>query len=184
MKVKELVKYRSYTLNSREFDFDGDRGFIDEKTTPTVGCDNIDYGNTTMFPVEDTNLNDDEISEVLSYLLKLQDEHFGTTLPLADELCQKFVWNIPREVYTLFKDSLDYDIPDVLNILTLFYAFCMRDTTRSGMRTFIDKIHSMIHEEDETYYDDNDEIDNDIVSTDDDILNNSICDDDCLVESI
>ena len=73
---------------------------------------------------EETNLNDEEISEVLSYLLELQENYFPDS-PLSDELCKKFVWNIPRDVYKSFKDSKDYGSDAAFNIMTLFYAMCM-----------------------------------------------------------
>lgn len=134
-----------------------------------IYADNTQFfidANTTTFPVlEETSLDDDETTEVLSYLLKLQDEYFGSSLPLADELCKKFVWNMPREVYELFKDSIDYDTPDALNIMTLFYAFCMKDLTRTGMCKFISKLCSMIHEDDICYDESNDEYIDEVEST-------------------
>lgn len=150
MKVRDLIKCVGYEpAPTNPNDSHVNQGSF-------IGANTI-----TTFPVlEETNLDDDETAEVLSYLLKLQDEYFGPSLPLADELCKKFVWNMPSEVYKSFKDSLDYDIPDALNILTLFYAFCMQDVSRTGMFKFIDRLRSMIDEVetqeilDTIYYDD------------------------------
>lgn len=194
MKVRDLIKCAGYkpTPIAMDFamDFDDGSDFLipcqstEESTNetfytnhgllpPSIG-EPVCMGKTTLLELEETNLDDDEITEVLSYLLKLQDEYFGQSLPLADELCQKFVWNMPREVYKLFKDSIDYDTPDALNIMTLFYAFCMKDLTRTGMCKFIDKLCSMFHIadtmfniEDMIFYDEYiDESDNDIIPDD------------------
>ena len=182
MKVRDLIKCAGYKPTPTPIAMDFDDG--SDSPIPRQSTEKPTMGETTLLELEETNLDDDEITEVLSYLLKLQDEYFGQSLPLANELCQKFVWNMPREVYKSFKDSLDYDIPDALNILTLFYAFCMQDVSRTGMFKFIDRLHSMIHEVDtqETLdviyyndyadepYDDEPPVDNSSNLTDDDCL--------------
>jgi len=175
---RESVKINNEYIENHPY---GDNIYVDNTQSFIVGANTI-----TTFPVlEETNLDDDETAEVLSYLLKLQDEYFGPSLPLADELCKKFVWNMPSEVYKSFKDSLDYDVPDALNILTLFYAFCMKDVSRTGMFKFIDRLRSMIDEVetqeildtiyyDDDYadepYDDESPTDNSFNSTDEDSL--------------
>lgn len=72
---------------------------------------------------ETTNLNDEEINDVLSMLLEFQDKYFDG-LPLSKNLCKKFMWNIPREIYKAADKARNYGY-DFLNPLILFYAFCV-----------------------------------------------------------
>lgn len=80
--------------------------------------------------VPETNLNDDQIAEVMSYLLKIRDRYFsgeGREIPLAKDLCKNFVWNLPTPVYKAFKDAEDYMHPDIMNPLMLMYIYCVED---------------------------------------------------------
>ena len=72
---------------------------------------------------ENTNLDDEEINDVLSMLLEFQDKYFND-LPLSKDLCKKFMWNIPKEVYKAAVKATNYGY-DFLNPLILFYAFCV-----------------------------------------------------------
>ena len=57
--------------------------------------------------VEHTVLNDNEIADVLSYLLELQEKYFND-IPLSKDLCKQFMWNIPKEAYKAFREARDY----------------------------------------------------------------------------
>lgn len=72
---------------------------------------------------EDTNLDDEEINDVLSMLLEFQDKYF-TDIPLSRDLCKKFMWNIPKNVYKAAVKARNYGY-DFINPLILFYVFCV-----------------------------------------------------------
>ena len=72
---------------------------------------------------EDTNLDDEEINDVLSMLLEFQDKYF-TDVPLSRDLCKKFMWNIPKNVYKAAVKARNYGY-DFINPLILFYVFCV-----------------------------------------------------------
>lgn len=80
--------------------------------------------------VEETNLNDDEINEVMSYLLHLSDTVFDG-VPLNKNMCKQFVWNIPDRVYNLFRDANIYGLPHILNPINYLYIFCARDPVKA-----------------------------------------------------
>ena len=106
---------------------------------------------------EDTILNDDEINEVLSELLNIQNEIFPL-MPMRQDLVKKFMWNIPREVYDAYKDYVDYGNPIITNPLLYFYLFCVEDPSycmgyfvREIMKSINDDIHEYIMESAEEY---------------------------------
>ena len=68
-------------------------------------------------------LNDDQISFVLSLLLKYQDKYFKD-IPLAEALHQDFMWNIPAEVYDAAVVAETYGYPDQLNPIFWLYIMC------------------------------------------------------------
>lgn len=68
-------------------------------------------------------LNDDEIANVLTWLLEFQEKYFPTT-PLSETLHQDFMWNIPHEVYNAAVDARAYEYPDVLNPIFWLYICC------------------------------------------------------------
>lgn len=74
--------------------------------------------------IEDTNLSSDEINEVLSRLLELQDKYFKD-LPLSKVLCKKFMWNIPHYIYELSREVQEREEPDMLDPIAWFYMFCV-----------------------------------------------------------
>lgn len=92
--------------------------------------------------VENTNLDDNEINEVLSYLLYLQEKYFKD-LPLSSELCKQFMWNIPKNVYKSFKECMEYGEPDILNPMMSLYIFCV-DEPRFSVGKFIDTLYNLI----------------------------------------
>lgn len=75
---------------------------------------------------DNTILNEKQIPDVLSMLLGFQKKYFSTT-PLAKELEQKFVWNIPLNVYKAATKAKDKGWPDCLNPLYWFYIFCTKE---------------------------------------------------------
>lgn len=72
-----------------------------------------------------TQLTDDEIDDVLSYLTKLHDEYFQD-VPLLNTLVKQFIWNIPHRMYDVFKTAIDYD-EDIFNPILYLYIFCAED---------------------------------------------------------
>ena len=94
---------------------------------------------------EDTILNDDEINEVLSELLRIQNDMFPL-MPMRQDLVKKFMWNIPREVYNAWKDYVDYDNPTATNPLLYFYLFCVEDPYQ-GIGYFVREIMASIDDE-------------------------------------
>lgn len=72
------------------------------------------------------SLNDDEITQVLTWLLNYQEKYFPNT-PLSETLHQDFMWNIPKEIYDAAYTAEMYGYPDVLNPIFWFYMFCMEN---------------------------------------------------------
>lgn len=93
---------------------------------------------------KDTTLNDDEINEVMSFMLKIQDEYFPE-IPLNDELDKKFVWNISRIVYEAHIYRIERGDPIILSPLVPFYALLTEDPLYT-MGVYWSKIASMINE--------------------------------------
>lgn len=94
---------------------------------------------------EDTILNDDEINEVLSELLRIQNDVFPY-MPMRQDLVKKFMWNIPREVYNAWKDYVDYGEPLATNPLLYFYLFCVDDPS-NGICYFVREIMASIDDD-------------------------------------
>lgn len=86
---------------------------------------------------------DEQINEIMSYLLKLQEEVFGNDIPLNKDLCKSFVWNIPDDVYKAFRNSIDYGDPMITNPITLFYLFCS-ECPDDFMPAFLLRIYELI----------------------------------------
>lgn len=97
--------------------------------------------------LENTELNDNEIQDVLSTLLKYQEQYFSET-PLSKELVQAFVWNIPHQIYDAHKDAIDRCKPDMMDPIYWFYLFCMKNPTEAMGKYIAEAINAM---EDEDY---------------------------------
>ena len=97
----------------------------------------------------ETELSDDEIAEVLSELMRLQEEYFSD-IPLAKELCKQFMWNIPHDAYKAFIDAKLRDEPLILNPIALFYIFCT-DNVGDAMGKFISILLSSLNDTDDAY---------------------------------
>lgn len=98
---------------------------------------------------EDTILNDDEINEVLSELLRIQNDVFPK-MPMRKDLVKKFMWNIPREVYNAWKDYVDYGEPLATNPLVYFYLFCVSEPA-CGIFYFVREIMASIDDDTHEY---------------------------------
>lgn len=92
--------------------------------------------------VENTILNDDEICDILSYLLECQEKYFPD-IPLKEDLCKSFMWNIPKSIYKTFINVRDYPKNNIYNPLLYFYIFCVDDPD-SAMPLFLHRIIGMI----------------------------------------
>lgn len=103
--------------------------------------------------VANTTLNDDQINDVMSYLLELQDKYFAD-IPLSEELCKAFVWNIPVPVYERHYHCREYEKCDLSNPLFLFYIFCT-ENPYEDYDMFMGIVHDIILDEPETkkYFD-------------------------------
>lgn len=97
---------------------------------------------------DDNILNEDEISEIMSYMLQLQTEYFSD-IPLSKELSKKFMWNIPKEIYRQMRNNIDKDDPAILNPILYLYIFCT-DYPEFAMGKFILTILNLC---DESEYD-------------------------------
>lgn len=97
---------------------------------------------------DDNILNEDEISEIMSYMLQLQTEYFSD-IPLSKELSKKFMWNIPKEIYRQMRNNIDKDDPVILNPILYLYIFCT-DYPEFAMGKFILTILNLC---DESEYD-------------------------------
>ncbi len=75
---------------------------------------------------EDTELNSDEILDVVSTLVEYHDKYFQLT-PLSEELSKSFVWNLPRSIYEAHKKLRLMDEPDQLDPIYWFYSLCLAD---------------------------------------------------------
>lgn len=119
---------------------------------------------------DDNILNEDEISEIMSYMLQLQTEYFSD-IPLSKELSKKFMWNIPKEIYRQMRNNIDKDDPVILNPILYLYIFCT-DYPEFAMGKFILTILNLC---DESEYDEivrrSKEYDN--VETDDEDIDES-----------
>lgn len=97
--------------------------------------------------VEDTNLDDEAINDVLSRLLDLQEKYFPD-IPLSNELCKKFMWNIPRHVYEASKRVQLYGEPDVLDPIFFFYIFCVGELDTMTLGKFVCTVLNSVDEDD------------------------------------
>lgn len=92
------------------------------------------------------SLNDDQITFILSLLLKYQDKYFKD-IPLAKALKQNFMWNIPLEVYDAAVAAETYEYPDVLNPIFWFYIMCV-EVPHDMIGMFVLKAINSLHDED------------------------------------
>lgn len=107
---------------------------------------------------ENTELNDDQIAEVLNTMLKYQDEYFSAT-PLNSELIQPFVWNIPKDIFNAHVYVKDHCLPDAMDPIYWFYLFCMKNPQEAMGKFIVQAINSMSDTDFEEISQDADEYD-------------------------
>lgn len=90
----------------------------------------------------ETNLNDDEIAEVMSILMEYHDKYFKE-IPLAKSFCEKFVWNLPKHIYDIAIGFKNKNEPDAINPLYWFYLFCMENVESSMGKFIINALNSI-----------------------------------------
>jgi hypothetical protein len=107
---------------------------------------------------ENNELDDDQIAEVLNTMLAFQDEYFSAT-PLNSELVQKFVWNIPKDIYKAHSYVKDHELPDAMDPIYWFYLFCMKNPQEAMGKFIVQAINSMSDTDFEEISQDADEYD-------------------------
>ena len=107
---------------------------------------------------ENNELDDAQITEVLNTMLAFQDEYFSAT-PLNSELVEKFVWNIPKDVYKAHLYVKDHELPDAMDPIYWFYLFCMRNPQEAMGKFLVQAINSMSDTDFEEISQDADEYD-------------------------
>lgn len=107
---------------------------------------------------ENTELDDDQIAEVLNTMLAFQDEYFSAT-PLNSELVEKFVWNIPKDVYKAHLYVKDHELPDAMDPIYWFYLFCMRNPQEAMGKFLVQAMNSISDDDYEKISQDADEYD-------------------------
>lgn len=107
---------------------------------------------------ENTELDDDQIAEVLNTMLKYQDEYFSAT-PLNSELIQPFVWNIPKDIFNAHAYVKDHELPDAMDPIYWFYLFCMKNPQEAMGKFIVQAINSMSDTDFEEISQDADEYD-------------------------
>lgn len=105
---------------------------------------------------EDTNLDDDEIDDIMSTLLSFEETYFKE-IPLCRDLDKKFVWNIPKSVYEAHQYANERD-DNVLDPLICIYALLTEDPLYTmgvymkTMKDIIDNNESVIDKSCKEYY--------------------------------
>lgn len=147
MKTIDLLKLTSNVVKSDTNKVsDNDHKLICDIYEKIMKSDKVEEAPVS---VVDTILNDQQINDILSYLLMLQEKYFSD-IPLSSELCKQFMWNIPLDIYELFRDAIDYDRPDYLNPITLFYYFCTKDANdHFSFFKFITRINELMNDDEE-----------------------------------
>ena len=107
---------------------------------------------------ENNELDDDQITEVLNTMLAFQDKYFSAT-PLNSELVEKFVWNIPKDIYKTHSYVKDHGLPDAMDPIYWFYLFCMRNPQEAMGKFLVQAINSTSDEDFEEISQDADEYD-------------------------
>lgn len=97
-------------------------------------------------PEYDNNeLDDEQIAEVLNTMLAFQDKYFSAT-PLNSELVEKFVWNIPKDIYKMHLHVKDW-LPDAMDPIYWFYLFCMKNPQEAMGKFLVQAINSVSDKE-------------------------------------
>ena len=97
---------------------------------------------------EDTNLDDDEIDDIMSTLLSFEEKYFKE-IPLSRDLDKKFVWNIPKIVYEAHQYAHERD-EDALDPLICLYALLTEDPLYTMGVYFDNLINNVIEQNGDT----------------------------------
>lgn len=75
----------------------------------------------------ETILNDDEVDDILGYILQFRDEYFPN-IPLSPDIVKQFLWNAPRDIVRGMRNAQTHpDQPDILNPVMFLYPLLMQD---------------------------------------------------------
>ena len=109
-------------------------------------------------PEYDNNeLDDEQIAEVLNTMLAFQDKYFSAT-PLNSELVEKFVWNIPKDIYKMHSHVKDW-LPDAMDPIYWFYLFCMKNPQEAMGKFLVQAMNSISDDDYEKITENADEYD-------------------------
>ena len=77
--------------------------------------------------LEETILSDDEVDDILGYLLEFEKKYFSD-IPLAKDIVKQFLWNAPREIVRGMRYAQTHpDLPDILNPVMYLYPLLMKE---------------------------------------------------------
>lgn len=124
-----------------------------------------------------TELTEDEVCNVLRTFERYQETYFKN-LPMRHEICNRFLFNIPRRVYDTHIAVCEcYNNPDVFDPLYWLYL-CFTECKREDVAVFIKATENILAENDEeisagyddilgSLYEEDDEVDVDEEDEDD-----------------
>lgn len=70
-------------------------------------------------------LTDNEVNDMLEYLLQFQSKYFSE-LPLEKDIIKQFLWNVPKPIISGMRYAqTHYDLPDILNPVMFMYPLMM-----------------------------------------------------------
>lgn len=95
-----------------------------------------------------TELTEDEVCDVLRTFERYQETYFKS-LPMRHEICNRFLFNIPRRVYDTHIAVCEcYNNPDVFDPLYWLYL-CFTECKREDVAVFIKATENILAENDE-----------------------------------
>ena len=92
-----------------------------------------------------TQLSDDEVADIMTYLVNLQNTYFQD-IPLASDQIKAFVFNVPSHVYDGMRDAIDREDPDVMNPIMMMYVAFIDDSGIS-MGKYLEIIRKLLDDE-------------------------------------
>lgn len=143
------IRIKGYELTEKEINDNKSNQFDD--INDKIDCimkmihDKEEHMHSLTNVEETTSLDEYEVNEVLNDLLRLQDEHFSL-MPMRIDLVKQFMWNIPYEVYELWKNYYKNKQPEIFNPLLYFYIFCVKNIDEC-MPYFIRTIMSLVDDD-------------------------------------
>jgi len=70
-------------------------------------------------------LTDNEVNDMLEYLLEFHDKYFPT-IPLEKDIIKQFLWNVPKSIIEGMRYAQTHlDCPDILNPVMFMYPLMM-----------------------------------------------------------